>query len=248
MFGWVGSCNKSDVDRFHHYYPTCLPLIECGKKDVHTIKWFWFTSIPKKFIKISFTKFLEPCLDIFLEIIVVYLSIFRSVRCILITSFDCVEKEGVICVCCIYIPKTYMTLTPLIKITVVLCGRFEFIFYAMQLLHFKWISRYEKTNAYILIIYLFCLNIYNEIHTFIFITFSSTSHIQPLAVKNWLKSMMKRNCVHSTKRGWHQKCQLTVLEMNGRYDDFTNKDRDIIWKLEPLACYFCFTFLEIIFL
>lgn len=140
-----------------------------------------------------------------------------------------------------------MTLTPLIKITVVLCGRFEFVFYAMQLLHFKWISRYEKTNAYILIIYLFCINIYNEIHTFIFITFSSTSHIQPLAVKNWLKSMMKRNCVHSTKRGWHQKCQLTVLEMNGRYDDFTNKDRDIIWKLEPLACYFCFTFLEIIF-
>lgn len=160
----------------------------------------------------------------------------------------CVEKEGVICVCCIYIPKTYMTLTPLIKITVVLCGRFEFIFYSMQLLHFKWISRYEKTNAYILIIYLFCINIYNEIHTFIFITFSSTSHIQPLAVKNWLKSMMKRNCVHSTKRGWHQKCQLTVLEMNGRYDDFTNKDRDIIWKLEPLACYFCFTFWEIIFL
>lgn len=71
----------------------------------------------------------------------------------------CVDKEGEICVCCIYIPKTYMTLTPLIKITVVLCGRFEFIFYAMQLLHFKWISRYEKTNAYILIIYLFCINI-----------------------------------------------------------------------------------------
>lgn len=141
-----------------------------------------------------------------------------------------------------------MTLTRLLKIAVVLCGRFEFIFYALQLLDFKWISRYEKTNAYILIIYLFCINIYNEIHTFIFITFSSTSHIQPLAVKNWLKSMMKRNCVHSTKRGWHQKCQLTVLEMNGRYDDFTNKDRDIIWKLEPLACYFCFTFLEIIFL
>lgn len=113
-----------------------------------------------------------------------------------------------------------------------------FHFYALQLLHFKWISRYEKTNAYILIIYLL-----NEVHTFIFITFSSTSHIQPLAVKNSLKSMMKRNCVHSMKRGWHQKCQLTVLEMNGRYDNFKNKVTDIIWKLERLGCYFCFTFL-----
>lgn len=34
-----------------------------------------------------------------------------------------------------------------------------FHFYALQLLHFKWISRYEKTNAYILIIYLVCINI-----------------------------------------------------------------------------------------
>lgn len=52
-----------------------------------------------------------------------------------------------------------MTLTRLLKIAVVLCGRFEFIFYALQLLDFKWISRYEKTNAYILIIYLLCINI-----------------------------------------------------------------------------------------
>lgn len=52
-----------------------------------------------------------------------------------------------------------MTLTRLLKIAVVLCGRFEFIFYALQLLDYKWISRYEKTNAYILIIYLLCINI-----------------------------------------------------------------------------------------
>lgn len=40
------------------------------------IKWFWFISILKKFIKISFMKFFEFCFDIFLEIIVVYLVFF----------------------------------------------------------------------------------------------------------------------------------------------------------------------------
>lgn len=33
-----------------------------------------------------------------------------------------------------------------------------FHIYALQLLQFKWISRYEETNAYILIIYLLCIN------------------------------------------------------------------------------------------
>lgn len=61
-----------------------------------------------------------------------------------------------------------------------------FHFYALQLLHFKLISRYEKTNAYILIIYLLCINITDGSYITRYTRLYSLLLAQHLISSHWL--------------------------------------------------------------